>query len=149
MTNDADKYLIFRVGNEEHAVPLLSVREVSSMRVTRPVPGTPPHYLGVTNLRGHVISVVSLAKRLGVESSGSDEARAILVFDLATTTLGVLVDEVVAVTMVLASDIDREAHVALPIPTPYLLGIARVGERLITLLDLSTLLEETMLPKAA
>ena len=149
MSGDADKYLIFRVGHEEHAVPLLSVREVSSVRPTRPVPGTPDYFLGVTNLRGNVISVVSLARRLAVESLGPDSARAILVFDLASTTLGVMVDEVVAVTAIGIDQIDREAHVTLPIASGYLLGIAKVGDRLITLLDLVSLLDDAVENKAA
>ena len=149
MSSDADKYLIFRVGREEHAVPLLSVREVSSIRPTRPVPGTPSYFLGVTNLRGNVISVISLAQRLGVDSIGPESARAILVFDLAATTMGVVVDEVVAVAPITAGNIDTDAHGSLPQGAEYLFGIAKINDRLVTLLDLYALLEGALGTNAA
>ena len=141
MISQANKYLIFRVGEEEHAVALLSVREVSSMRATREVPETPAYFLGVTNLRGNVISVISLATKLGVASSGPDSAKAILVFDLTGTTMGVQVDEVVSVNMIKETNIERDGQLSLPINARYLSGIAKDGDRLITIIDLTALLE--------
>lgn len=149
MSSETSKYLIFRLGDEEHAVPLLSVREVSSMRQTRSVPETPHYFLGVTNLRGSVISVISLTKKLGLESSGPESAEAILVFDLEGTTMGVQVDEVVSVTAISNDDIETDGHVTLPISADYLYGIAKDGDRLITLIDLFTLLESDVLQAAA
>ena len=149
MTSQINKYLIFRLGDEEHAVPLLSVREVSSLRPIRPVPETPVHFLGVTNLRGSVISVISLCTKLGLVSSGPDSAKAILVFDLSGTTVGVQVDEVVSVTTIGEADIEREGHVSLPICADYLVGIAKDRDRLITIIDLSTLLAKDIVQAAA
>lgn len=149
MSSDSTKYLIFRVGLEEHAIPLLSVREVSSLRPTRPVPDTPAHFVGVTNLRGSVISILSLAKKLGVEPVGNDFARAILVFNIVNTTLGIIVDEVIAVRAFEENDIDRSGAATLPIPTQYVRGIAKIGERLVTLLDVPLLLQDDLATLAA
>ena len=137
----ANKFLVFRLGNEEHAVPLLSVREVSSMRPLRRVPETPHYHLGVTNLRGNVVSVISLCAKIGVDPIGPDSNKAMLVFDLSGTTLGVVVDEVLSVCAISSNEIDRETHVNLPISSRYLLGIAKISDRLVTLIDLTTLLE--------
>jgi purine-binding chemotaxis protein CheW len=141
MIDSSQKFLLFRIDQEEHGVPLMSVREVSSQREVRPVPGVPPHFLGVTNLRGSVVSVISLAIKLGITDKHSDTARAMLVFDLAGTTMGVFVDEVLSVRAIPAADIDRETHAALPIPSRFISGIAKVDDRLVTLLDLVALLD--------
>ncbi len=119
------------------------------MRPTRPVPDTPDYFVGVTNLRGNVISILSLAKKLVVDGIGDDLTRAILVFKIKGTTLGIIVDEVIAVRALSDQDIDRGGAATLPIPTLYVLGIAKVGERLVTLLDLPLLLQDDLVELAA
>lgn len=111
------------------------------MRPLRGVPETPHYHLGVTNLRGNVISVISLCAKIGVKPIGPETSKAMLVFDLSGTTLGVVVDEVLSVCAVSSQNIDRETHINLPISSQYLLGIAKIADRLVTLIDLATLLE--------
>jgi purine-binding chemotaxis protein CheW len=145
----ANKYLIFRLGGEEHGVPLLSVREVSSHRSARPVPNAPRHIVGVTNLRGTVISVVSLERLLRVVDASSDECRVMLVIDLGESTLAVLVDEVVAVRAIEDNEIDRSPHTELSEVANHLRGIAHLDDRLVTLLDLNSLLAGEVMPRAS
>lgn len=101
------KYLIFRHGGEEHGVPLLSVREVSSQRSVRPALNMAPHFVRVTNLPGSVISMVSLERPLSSDEAPSGEGRVMLVVGLGDSTLAVLADVVVAVRAIDPADIDE------------------------------------------
>lgn len=61
---DAQRYLQFDLGNESYAVPLSTVKEVIPVPETTPLPNSPTHYVGIMNLRGQIISVIDLRKRL-------------------------------------------------------------------------------------
>ena len=56
----------FTVDNVNYGVPVDQVREVRDMQSVTPVPGAPAYVEGVTNLRGQIITVVNLRKRLGL-----------------------------------------------------------------------------------
>ncbi len=54
----------FTLGNEEYAVDILKVQEINRMKEITRVPNSPPYVEGVINLRGKVIPVVNLQKKI-------------------------------------------------------------------------------------
>lgn len=65
-TESLEKFLGFSLGTEEYAIPLLSVKEVIALPEITPVPFSPPHFLGIINLRGQIISVMDLRKKFAL-----------------------------------------------------------------------------------
>lgn len=61
-----DTYVRLRVGSEHYALPVEAVREVAPIGDVMPVPGAPPHVLGVRNVRGDVVAIVDLAAVAGL-----------------------------------------------------------------------------------
>ena len=59
----------FKVGQEFFALPITDVREVRRFEPVTPMPESAAFMVGVLSLRGHVLSVMDLAKRLGKKSS--------------------------------------------------------------------------------
>ncbi len=89
----------FTVDNVNYGVPVDQVREVRDMQSVTPVPGAPAYVEGVTNLRGQIITVIDLRKRLGI-AGGNGAGEKILIIDLEKSAVGVVVDSVTEVSTI-------------------------------------------------
>jgi purine-binding chemotaxis protein CheW len=64
-------YICFRAGGEWLALPIRRVREVQVLPPMARVPNAPPEILGIVNLRGRVLTLLSLAAALGVSDTAA------------------------------------------------------------------------------
>ncbi len=127
--------LAFQLGSEEYAVPVELVREVLTPREVTPVPNTPDYILGVCSLRGAVLPVIDLHRRLGLPPAEGDErSRIIVVSPGQEDRVGLFVDRVRGVVRFPASAV-RPAPETVEQGAEFLLGIARRDDRLLILLD--------------
>ncbi len=129
--------LAFRIGTEEYAVTMAQVREVLTMRDITPVPNTPDPILGVTTLRGVMLPVIDLCKRLGIAPGVRDEKARIIVVSIHDEETGLVVDRVTG-TVKLAPDTVKPAPDTIEAGAggELLQGIARKDDKLYVLLDL-------------
>ncbi len=89
------EFLAFQVGGMPHAVPVERVREIVRMRDLTCIPRAPAWLLGVVALRGEVVEVVDLRRRLGLGASSPDRSNRIIVLHGdADRVTGLLVDSV-------------------------------------------------------
>jgi len=138
--NDQDsqeRYLRFVLDQSMYATPLLSIKEVVKNNNLKPLPLTPNYVSGMLNVRGQVISVTDLRKKLNLkpnlESSGI-----IIVVETPGGLAGALVDEIESVIQLGPKDIDKN-----PLfegKQPFFIGVGKTQAGMITLLDLVTLL---------
>jgi purine-binding chemotaxis protein CheW len=127
--------LAFLLGREEYVVPVEQVREVLKPREITPVPHTPEHIIGVCSLRGIVLPVVDLNRRLGLAAGTRDEKSRIIVTGTdVDDQVGLFVDRVRGVVRFPASAV-RPAPETVEQDAECLKGIARKDERLFILLD--------------
>lgn len=136
------KTLIFKVGNEEYGVHISQVVSIERMQSITPYPNRPPHVLGVTTIRNVVTPVVDLRAALtGVHTTPDDSTRIIIV-QARDREIGIVVD---AATDVLDIPKDTIQHPNLleTKQASYLKGISKLEERLLILLDIEELLEDT------
>lgn len=140
--NDAIMQLVvFKLGNEYYGADISMVREVGPLqRVTR-VPRTPDYMEGVTNLRGRVIPVIDLRRRLGLPVSAATKATRIAVAELEGGQVGMIVDSVLEVLRVPMASIEAPSPIMSKVETEYLLGVAKADGRLVVLLDLERVLQ--------
>lgn len=133
--------VVFQLGPELYGADIAAVREVGPLqRVTR-VPRTPAYIEGVTNLRGRVIPVVDLRKRLGLPTAAATKSTRIAVAELEGGQVGMIVDSVQEVLRVPASSIKPPSAMMSKVETEYMQGIAKVDGKLIVILDLARVLE--------
>ncbi|NLN03679.1 MAG: purine-binding chemotaxis protein CheW [Clostridiaceae bacterium] len=92
MNIDIDGYLILVVGKKRALIRLRHVKEIIGMRDFTRIPGLPDYMLGVTNVRGQIVPVCDLAKRLSFSSDGSGR-RSIVIVETRHGDLGLVVDE--------------------------------------------------------
>ena len=129
--------LSFLLGTEEYVVPVERVREVLTPKEITPVPHTADYFLGVCSLRGTVMPVIDLNRRLGLAASPRDEKSRIIVISLAQDDqVGLFVDRVRGVVRFLPSVVRPTPEtVSQGAGAEFLKGIARKDDRLYILLD--------------
>lgn len=132
---DAARFLTFSLNSEQYAVPLLKVKEVIALTETTPVPYSPPHFKGIMNLRGQVISVIDLRMKLKMPKVEAGAETAIIILDLSPLALGIIVDSVESVLAVNKEEIQPPPEVG-GRETAYITGVARKEKRLILVLDI-------------
>ncbi len=132
----AERYLSFSLGEESFAIPLLDVREVIAITETTPIPFAPTHFLGIMNLRGQVISVIDLRKKLGIKPNQSTE-NAIIICNLQAVTIGMVVDSVDNVLHVQSVDVSEKPEIDGSKKTEFITGVYRQEKRLVLFLDIA------------
>lgn len=135
----AGKYLSFQLGSEEYAIQVLKVREIVKIQHITAVPETPVEVRGVINLRGKVIPVIDLRLKFGMPEMEYGQRTCIIVVELQGKSqgpMGIIVDEVSEVLNLLAADIQDTPDFGAGVETPFLLGMARVKEKVKILLDI-------------
>lgn len=134
---EAEKQLVvFDLADEGYGVDIGSVREIIRMQEITKVPRAPDFVEGVINLRGRVIPVIDLRKRFGFETTEMTKDTRIVVVDIRSQDIGVAVDAVTEVLRLSADKVEPASSVITTVDSEYLLGIAKLEERLIILLDL-------------
>lgn len=138
LNSDKEQYVTFTLGNVDYGIEILSVQEFKGYTSVTPVPNMPPHVRGVMNLRGIIIPVFDLRVRFGLPAP-LDELSVIVVAVVKNRTVGLVVDTVSDVIDIAQSDIQETPEFSSRIPTAFLRGLAKAGERLVILLNLEHL----------
>jgi len=100
--NDIYQYLIFKIASEEYALDVLSVQEIVGVATLTPVPGSSDYVVGLINLRGSILHVIDLRKRLSIERVAHDsfDNDVIIVLSTSARRFGVLADVVTDVASI-------------------------------------------------
>jgi purine-binding chemotaxis protein CheW len=109
----AGKYLAFSLGKEEFAVPVGRIREIIPWQEITPVPQAASYVLGVINLRGKVVPVMDLRRRLGMAEAERGARSCIVVMQptakYSRTSVGMVVDGVSEVLQIPVSELEDTA----------------------------------------
>jgi purine-binding chemotaxis protein CheW len=107
--------------------------------ITR-VPKAPFYVEGVINLRGKVIPVIDMRKRFGQEKIESDKNNRIVVVNVNDAIQGIMVDAVTEVIRIPHDAIEPVSDIITAAKSDYLMGIAKLEDKMVILLDLGKLL---------
>ncbi len=130
----------FNLG-EEYGVQIRQVQEIVRVEGITRVPNSPSYMEGVINLRGKVLPVLNLRKRLKLPESDIGREARIVVTEVGNKVIGLLVDAVSQVIKVPAAAVEGAPEEVLEVDTDYITGVGKIGERLIIMLDLQRLLK--------
>jgi purine-binding chemotaxis protein CheW len=131
----------FKVGNEEFGLDILKVQEIIRLRELTRVPNMPDFVDGVINLRGKVIPVIGLRRRMGIPAGEDDKRTRIVVAEVNGKVLGFVVDEVSEVLRIPEANFEPPPKLG-QVEREYVQGIGKIDERLLILIDLSPLLSD-------
>ena len=144
----AMEILTFNLLKEELGLGLSYVREVIIPQEIHPLPRAPDFIDGVINLRGHIIAVIDLRKKFNIKASGDNSNRRIIICKIQKFIVGVVVDSVNEVLVLSREAIQPTPKiVSMQIDAGYISGIARLGERVITILNLEEILTKAKMSK--
>lgn len=106
------KYLEIRIKEKRYCVPLKDISEVVPQFDISSVPLAPDYFKGLINLRGQILSVIDLSKKL--ENTKTEvvlKKTCIVIFNIEALKIGALVDEVIAVRSISSEFIDTHSYV--------------------------------------
>lgn len=132
--------VVFSIGREEFAVEVTQVREIMRMEEITRMPKSPHFVEGIINLRGQIIAVVELAKRLNLEAGERSSDTRIIVVEAEEIKIGMIVDSVSEVLRVSADAVEPSPTLATDVSAAYLRGVVKQDNRLIIMLDLTRVL---------
>jgi len=135
---DTRQFLTFRVGAEEYGIDILRVQEIRSYEPPTRVAHSPPFIKGVVNLRGVIVPIVDLRMRLGQESE-YNAFTVVIVLNVAQRIVGVVVDSVSDVLELSTDQIKPRPEVAAALDARFITGLGKIGERMLILLDIDTM----------
>ncbi len=136
-----ERFLEFSLGNENYAIPLLTVKEVIPVPETTEIPNSPKYFIGIMNLRGQIISVIDLRKKLKVQSQKNNPEEAVVIINIGTIGLGVIVDSINRVLTLGRSDFSEIPEIETQVNAKYIKGIYHKESHLTVLLDIAKSLD--------
>ncbi|HEY8391152.1 MAG TPA: chemotaxis protein CheW [Capillibacterium sp.] len=141
---ETTQIIVFKLGEEEFGVNILQVREIEKLDqgITR-VPKAPHFVEGVINLRGEIIPIVDLRARFGLTIPEIGLNSRVIIVEVGEALVGMLVDAVEEVLRIPVSAIEPAPAITKGVDSYFLAGVAKIGERLIVLLNL----ERTLSPE--
>jgi purine-binding chemotaxis protein CheW len=128
--------VVFELGTEFFGVGIDAVESIVKMQEITRMPQAPSFVEGVTNLRGTVLPVIDLRKRLSIQVTEETKETRVVVVNMSGMKVGMIVDGVSEVLTVSDDIIEPPPSMFNTIDTQYITGIARLEGRLIILLDL-------------
>lgn len=138
--NENRQFLTFSLAGEEYGVDILKVQEIKGYVKTTRIPNSPHEVVGVLNLRGTIVPIVDLRRKFGMEEIEHDAFAAIVVVVVQSQIMGMVVDRVSEVMNIPAADIQPAASCGVGTGEAVLQGMAKVGEQLVILLDVESVL---------
>jgi len=141
--NGSNQVLTFTLGMETYGVDILRVQEIRGWAQVTRIPQSPPHVLGVLNLRGSIVPIVDLRMRFRLERAEYTAVTVIIVLSVETAAgrrdLGVVVDGVSDVIDVKTADLKPAPDLGGQASTEFIQGLMTVGEHMVMLLDIDRL----------
>jgi purine-binding chemotaxis protein CheW len=134
------EFLAFSLAGELYAVKIAYIAEILKPPPITEVPRAPHNVIGVVSVRGRLVTILDLRRRLKLPEAKADRRTRILLTGLEHgESIGLLVDEVMQVYRLAESEIEP-AHVLGGDQPAHIAGIGRPEGALLILLDLGPIL---------
>lgn len=127
------------LGNDAYGVPIECVREIIRKPPITHLPNAEQEVIGIINLRGNIIPMLSLNYLLGLNGA-RDEGEKVLIVEDESVVLGLLVNEVREVQKLDTSCMSEPPQLAIAGTRAFISGIARVNDKLLSVLNLAQIL---------
>ncbi len=137
---DVDQLITFSVEKENYGVNIQKVKEVIKIREITKLPKAPSFVKGVINLRGDVIPIVDFREKFSLEQLEYTDMTRVIVVEVDKKSIGIVVDSVSHVIRMSQDEIVPPPPMIGGIAEEYLLGIGKIGEDLIILIDIEKIL---------
>lgn len=138
-----NQLVVFKLAQEHYGVDISVVDGIVKMQPVTHVPGAPAFIEGITNLRGEILPVIDLRKRFGLPAGEVTKDTRIVNVVIDGIKVGLIVDSVSEVLRVAEENIEPPSPLITSIDAAFIAAIAKVGARLIILLDMNKVLSRS------
>jgi len=111
LAEDVRQFVAFRLGQEDYAIDILNVQEIIRFEEVTWLPRKPAYVLGIINLRGEILPIISMRTKFALKSIAADRHTRILILKISGKLIGFVVDAMHQVLDILPTEIDREPDV--------------------------------------
>ncbi|MDY6968787.1 MAG: chemotaxis protein CheW [Spirochaetota bacterium] len=153
MAEDKEKILssiqvvCFKIKDEEYGIEILKVQEILKLPKITTLPNSVDFIMGVFDLRGTVIPIVDLSTKFGITNHDSTKSTRAIVVNIGGKLLGLAIDSVSHVVKVDEKDIEPPPPVVKGISGRYIIGIGKVEEEFIVILDIEKIFSSEEIEK--
>lgn len=136
-----NQYVLFKLQEQEYAVDINKVKTIEKIESITRVPGAEDFVKGVINLRGEVIPVIDIRKRLSLGSIELNDESRIIIVKLEDLEVGMMVDSASEVVRIREEDIDKNPDYYSEVDECVIEGIGKIGDRIVVILDIPKVLK--------
>jgi purine-binding chemotaxis protein CheW len=140
--------LTFRLGTATYGVDILRVKEIRGWAPVTRIPHSPPHVLGVLNLRGAIVPIIDLRLRFALPEAGFCAMTVIIVLSVMTAAghrdCGVVVDAVSDVVDIIPGAVKPAPSLKAGHSHDFIGGIATIDEEMLILLNVDQLVTQDL-----
>jgi len=129
-----------RVGGQQFAIDIMSVREIRGWTTSTPLPHAPAHVLGMINLRGVILPVIDLGARLGLGASVPDASSVVVVAQIHGAQVGLMVEAVCDILTVTENMLQAPPDLGGGTTHDFVQGIMTTDGEIVSLLSLEHVL---------
>lgn len=138
----AHQYIVFKLSEQLYGIDIQNVQIIEKMKSIMRVPKVPAYIKGVMNLRGEIIPVVSLRQQFELDPAEASDKTRIIIIKLDEAMVGIIVDEVKEVVEIEESQVEAVQNIQGKMKTSHILGVGKSDENIITLLNLTNIIDE-------
>ena len=139
---ETKQYIVVRIGGEKFGIDICYIDNIIRMQKITRVPKAQVFFKGIINLRGEIVPVMSARIKMGLEDDVFTNATRIIILKMEEKgELGLMVDEVCEVVTLVTDEIVNASSDRKDI---FINGIGKNGDELISLFELSTIIEENV-----
>lgn len=136
------QYIVIRLGNEQYGINIKYVENIARMQTITRVPKAQPYFVGVINLRGEIVPVMSLRRRFGIEEDViTNSTRIIIIKPEQQATVGFIVDSVKEVVTLEEEQVEKPVSNNTDVNT-FIAAVGKHGDELISLLNIGTVIND-------
>lgn len=139
--SDTSTFVTFMIAGQLFGVSVMNVRDVLSTHQINPIPLAPPEIAGSLNLRGRVVTVIDVRRRLGLAPRGDEKKAMSIVVEFGHDLYSLMVDSVGEVLALADSDFEENPPTLDPQLREYSTGIYRLNDKLLVVLDVERALD--------
>lgn len=137
------QYIVVKIGSEQYGIDISYIDNIVRMQKITRVPTSQFYFKGVINLRGEVIPVMSIRRKMGLADDVYTGASRIIILKFEQKdALGIVVDEVKEVINLGPTDIEKVSHSPSENKEVFINGIGKNGDELVSLFDINAIIDE-------
>lgn len=141
LVNDTKQYIVLRFDSEQYGIDITYIDNIVRLQSITRVPHAQNYFLGIINLRGEIIPVMSMRKKFELpDKENSGASRILIIKTEGNSKLGILVDEVREVVTLSEDSIEKISGEATE--KTFLTGIGKHNNTLISLINIGSLITD-------